>query len=427
MIRRISLGPGDTAGYFSRLKSGFDQLGIPSEHFLLSSNKFSYHETNHFLKDFFHLITPLSKNKYPLVRHFSKILINITKAVILLYAILRCDIFIFSGFQTFFDFRELHLLKILKKKVIVVYFGSDARPPIFSGRHLDDLGNYVEPIAAFAEAMYMKRRIRTVERHADIIVNHTATAQFFSRSFIRFHAIGMPIKIDPPCKSLDIKSSPAVRILHAPSRPLAKGTKIFRKIIDQLRLEGYKIDFIELTNVPNSIVLSELHKCDFLLDELYSDVPLAMLATEAAMLHKPAIVGGYYAKDYLGDNPDSHLPPSCFVEPDKIKATIKKMIDMHSMRIDLGERSYKFVANQWSAEIVAKKFICIIRNEIPESWIGKPKELGYYWGFGLSKDMWAEQLKKYLSVLGDGALLLEHNKELKDKVLSEILIRDFRV
>ena len=52
-VQRISIGPGEVAGYLSKLKIGFDELGIKSEHFLLTSNKFNYQESSYFLRNFF--------------------------------------------------------------------------------------------------------------------------------------------------------------------------------------------------------------------------------------------------------------------------------------------------------------------------------------------------------------------------------------
>lgn len=61
--------------------------------------------------------------------------------------------------------------------------------------------------------------------------------------------------------------------------------------------------------MSNATVLQELQQCDFVIDELYSDVPLAMLATEAAIFGKPVIVGGYYSNNFSPENPDSQIPP----------------------------------------------------------------------------------------------------------------------
>ncbi|TAJ77001.1 MAG: glycosyltransferase family 1 protein [Gallionellaceae bacterium] len=342
------------------------------------------------------------------------------RALVFLYALIRCDVFIFSGFTSFFGFRELPLLRLLGKKVVVVFLGSDARPPIFSGRHLDDTGAHTDPAEAYEEAIRMVSKIRKIEKYADVVVSHTATAQFFSREFIRFMAVGMPINSHLDASNIKQDQGRSIRILHAPSRPLAKGSFVFRKIIEELKAEGYSIDFIKLVGVPNREVLLELQKCDFVIDELYSDIPLAMFATEAAIFGKPVVVGGYYAQQYKTDNPDAHVPPALYVEPEDIKQAIRKMIVDCDFRLDLGRRAHEFIQGKWNARTVAKNYLCLINGDIPEEWKVSPEKLDYFWGWGLSKENWRKQVAEYVAELGEDALLFDHNPKLKQRVLDEI-------
>lgn len=419
-IRRISIGPGEVAGYFSRLKAGFDELGVPCEHIVLSANKFSYQESDYFLKEVFLHVAPLRKSKNSLIRRFGWALEICVRLAVFLYSLVRFDTFIFAGSGSFFRFYELPLLKLFGKKIIVVYFGSDARPPLFSGRHLDDTGGYVDSASAHDESVYLITQIRRVEKYADVIINHTATAQFFSRSFVRFVAIGMPIDsstVSPPDTAGESKT---IRILHAPSRPLAKGSLVFRQILDELRTEGYSIEFVGLIGVPNSVVLQELQNCHFVVDELYSDVPLAMLATEAAQFGKPVVVGGYYAGQFKTDNPDLEFPPSLYVDPADIKQAIRKMIDDREFRLSLGKQAQDFIQNNWGTRKVAENYLRLIEGNIPEHWTCTPMTLTYYWGWGLSKENWRKQVREYVSKLGSDALMLNHNPKLKQRVLDEI-------
>ncbi len=419
-VRRISIGPGEVAGYFSRLKSGFDKLGIPSEYFVLSANKFSYEESDYFLKTAFQRVTRLCAHENGIIRLIGSGLALCVRIAVFLYALFRCDVFIFSGFGSFFRFYELPLLRLLGKKVLVIYLGSDARPPIFSGRHLDDDGSYVDPFTAYQEALNMVARIRRVEKYSDVIINHTSTAQYFIKPFVRLFAVGMPIDSCLDLPSLKKNQSNTVQILHAPSRPLAKGSLIFRRIIDELRVEGYLIKFVELMGVPNSVVLQELQRCDFLVDEIYTDTPMGMIATEAAIFGKPTVTGSWYVGQSKIDNPEFDFPPSLFVEENLVKQSIRKMIEDPEFRLDLGRNAQNFIRNNWDSTKVAQNYLRLIEGDIPETWISNPSKLCYYWGWGLSKDNWQKQVGGYLSSLGDDALLLNHNQKLKEMVLNEI-------
>ena len=420
-MRRVSIGPGEVAGYFSKLKAGFDELGVPCEHFVLTENRFAYAEGDYFLRGAYLVVSRLRRSVSKVMRLFGLFAESLIRAAVLVYAIIRCDVFIFSGFGSFFRFHELALLRLLGKKILVVYLGSDARPPIFSGRHLDDIGEHVDSKAMLSEMSDRVRQIKRVEKYADQIINHTATAQLFSREFIRLNAVGMPIGSAGTSSVQERRSNKdAIRILHAPSRPKAKGSDFFRQVIEELRSEGYVINFVELVGVPNSSVLLELQLCDFVLDELYSDVPLAMLATEAALFGKPVIVGGYYAEQYKIDNPDAEVPPSLYVEPGNIKEAVRQLIDDPDYRFFLGSRANEFVRKRWGASVVAANYQRLMEGTFPDAWRCAPDALSYYWGWGLSKVNWRKQVGGYVEAMGPAALLLDQHPGLKQRVLDEI-------
>src|SRR3990170_1211052 len=62
------------------------------------------------------------------------------------------------------------------------------------------------------------------------------------------------------------------------------------KFIKKMQLKGHSIELIEIIRKTNAEVLDELSRCDFIIDELYSDAAMAGFATEAAFFGKPAIV-----------------------------------------------------------------------------------------------------------------------------------------
>lgn len=415
---RISIGPGEIAGYCANLKSGFDALGIESEHFLLSPSKFGYTEHGHFLDKASKTSLKLRSHRFPPIRLLGFLYAVLIRLAVCIYAAARCNVFIYTGGCSFFEFLELPILKALNKKIIVIFLGSDARPPIFSGRHLDDEGGLVDPHAAFVETRKIRRNIRLIERYADHIINHTATDQFFTREYIRLAHIGLPIRMieQPPA----VAARSAIKIVHAPSRPIAKGTPVFRKAISDLRAEGYDIDFVELIGVSNQKVLEEIASCDFILDELYSDTPMAMFATEAAMLGKPTIVGGHYASDFAHHNADVRHPPTMFVEPAEIKEAIRRLIDDQELRLSLGARAQDFIREHWNSAAVAERFLAIIEGRADSSWTSHPGKTGYLWGWGLSKEAWHRQVRQYVEHNGFDALLLGHNRLLVEKIRKEL-------
>ncbi len=122
-----------------------------------------------------------------------------------------------------------------------------------------------------------------------------------ARPFVNYFRIGMPRprsqQVEMTADSEDHYEARSAlrptRILHAPSHPRAKGTDRIRLAVESLRSKGYEIEYTELTNAANAEVLAHLHECDFVIDQLYSDTPMATFAAEAADVGRPSVVGGY--------------------------------------------------------------------------------------------------------------------------------------
>lgn len=419
-MAKIAIGPGEVAGYFSSLKSGFDALGVESEHFLLAPSKFGYKAHAYFLGAASARALKLRGSRSPFVRLVGALYALLLRVAIFAYAIAKYDTFIFNGSWSFFKFYDLPILKLLNKKIVVIFLGSDVRPPIFCGRHLDDEGELVDPAAALVETQEIYRKVRRIERHADLIINHTATDQFLTRPYVRLAAIGLPIV---PIERAPAPSSSrrGVKIVHAPSRPLAKGSHVFRQVVEELRLEGFDVEFLELAGVSNARVLDELSSCDFVLDELYSDTPMAMFATEAAMFGKPTVVGGYYSAAFDRDNPGTVRPPSLFVRPEAIREAVRRLIEDVEFRTTLGASARDFVHREWNAVSVAARLLQVVEGRFPDEWLAHPvRENGYIWGWGLSEDHWHRQVRKYVEHNGIDGLLLGHNPALVHKVSAEL-------
>lgn len=412
MTRGISIGPGEVAGYFGRLRDGFEALGVPCEHFLyIPPHKFAYSSPGYFLKRAFDALARV-EGRGRIGRYAARIADKVIRLIGLAYAMIRYDVFIFSGYGSFFRFLELPLLRLLGKRIIVVYLGSDARPPYLSGKHLDDREGVFDPSGIAVEARALRRRMARVERYASVIVNHTGTAQFAERTFVRLSDVGMPMPIwpgnaSPGNASIDMKSSEApLRVLHAPSRPVAKGTHRVREAVARMQAEGIAIELVELSGVPNSEVLRHLAECDLVIDQLYSDVPLATFSAEAASFGKPVIVGSLYVEKFGADNPGEDRAPTIFIDPDELEPVLRRLVADGNLRRSEGERNRLFLAKRCAPREVAARYLQLVEGHIPEAWIADPEQLDYVGGWGLSETAWRDQMARYLAAVGEDGLQL---------------------
>ncbi len=202
--------------------------------------------------------------------------------------------------------------------------------------------------------------------------------------------------------------------MHAPSKPGPKGTVVFRQIIESLRKKGHQIEWIEIIGRPNREVIEAIQNCDFVVDELYSDMPLALFAVEAAFYGKPAVVGGYYAEHIGQVLSEQDVPPSLFCAPNSAEAAIEKMIVDPEYRLNLGARAKEFVRNRWSPKQVAGRVLKLIDGTYPREWMYDPSTIRYLEGCGHSAEQGRKTAGAVVALGGPGALCLDDKPELRD-------------
>lgn len=422
---RIFIGLVDVASYYSGLQKGFEEIGIEAVFVPFFDNRFSRQREWDPRFPALTLIRRLSRlpakfegNRYASVVYF-RLIQPFAKILLLLWALLRCDVFIFGFATTLFGLRELPILHFFRKKVIFVFNGSDSRPPYISGAYarpeLD-----TSPAKCSAAADRIKTNVRTIERYADICINHPPQALFHERPFINHCYIGHPFSI-----KLDIKKLPAVtgqrdviRILHAPSNPGPKGTVVVRDLIERLKAEGYAIDYVELIERPNHEVLAELARCDFVIDEIYSDIPLAGLGTEAAFFGKPAVVGGYAQDEIRPYALAGGLPMTAYVRPEEVETLVRRLLSDVAFREETGRAAAAFVKTNWAPSHVARAYIRLISGDVPAEWWHDPNTIDYTFGWGLSDAEVRSFLSGYVRSQKPNALHLADKPDLEQKFLA---------
>ncbi|HQM89583.1 MAG TPA: hypothetical protein PLI56_05560, partial [Exilispira sp.] len=82
-----------------------------------------------------------------------------------------------------------------------------------------------------------------------------------------------------------------------------------------------------------------------------------------------------------------------------------------------GEKSYNFVKENYTPEIVAKKFLKLIDKNYSSDLFKDPKKIDYFYGYGLPEEKLKEFLRLYIDNYGEKALFLKHNIKLKNDIL----------
>lgn len=417
---RIFIGLREIAGFFHHLKKGFDTLEIESVFVNLNGNPFQYGTDNNpswinALNRFSQRMGMKFFGNWILRVIWVVFLQNIISFFIFPFVLFRYDVFIFSSNSTFFFFLDLPILKLFRKKIVYVFLGSEARPVYLNGYVINN-DKRGPIIAGIIIARLQKMMISIIDKFADHIINIPPQAYFHSRPFISCWMMGLPhdAQYSGDFSSVIKESSNTIRILHAPSKPEAKGTPVIRQVIQSLKQKGHRIDYVEITGRPNTEVLQELRMCDFIVDEIYSDTPMAIFATEAAFAGKPAVVGSYYANRIKDDLPESDLPPSMFCHPDCLEETMERLVVDKDFREELGRKAQEFVINNWSSVKVAQHYLMLMDGSIPPEWLYDPRHIRYLHGCGLSEDKLKKIIAAFLKIGGKKSLCLSDKPELEE-------------
>lgn len=403
---RVFIGYADVAGYLSGLKQGFDRLGVTCFYANIGDNLFAYAgQSQNWITRTIHALRKAEKCCGILTRILCLPLRLIMHLVLLIHVLLRYDVVIQTASSSLFKNIELPLYRLFGVKLIVVFLGSESRPAYISGVYADNVDDAtLKHVRRIAKAQ--QKTVRKIGRYADIVIDHSANGHFHARDFVPYLSIGFPVK--PVDAKPQQNRSKNLRILHAPSRPIQKGSPIFRSIIDTLKDEGHKLTYIELINVPNARVLEELAQCDFVLDELYSDITLAGFACEAASYGKAAVVGSYRAPYYQAQGE----PPAAMCLPEEAEEVIRQLVSDENFRRQKGQQAQNFVRQQWAPETVAGRYQDLIDNAPAGEALFNPADTDYLYGWGMSHERLHKFLQAYTKRFGYGALYLDDKPEL---------------
>jgi glycosyltransferase involved in cell wall biosynthesis len=394
---KILVGFSEIAGYYMNLFVGLAELGYEVGYINNRYFKFQYNEYKKYNPPFLNFYIEVCRKFRAENSIANKAFCAILTPFVIGWMVLKYDAFILGSDSTLLKYWEYKVLRFFKKKVIYVSLGSDTRPSIMNGIYKDDSGDGKFSISkAVQNFTQTKEKVRFFESHSDIFINYPQHAHFNRRPFINGMQIGFPTRLPEILTENKPKLSDEVRILHAPSRPLAKGTLIFREVVEDLKNEGIKIDWIEIVNKPNKEVLEEIFRCDLVLDELYSDLPLGGLGTEAAIFGKPVVVGGYYAESIKSDVPSELIPPSFYVLPDQLKSILRSLCKDSELRRKSGLELREFVRQNWDHKTIAAKYVDLILGRNESSWNFHPEQISYFNGWGLSK---SEAVKNMEAIL----------------------------
>jgi len=401
---------GETAGWCGQLVVGLRAMGVRADHLDLGPDPLGYSASRPARARAVRWLGE-RRQRGPGPRGLWTALHRIGMAWLFVHALARYDAFVFRAGDSFFNLRDLEVLRRLGRPALVVFFGSDSRPPYLNGAEAD---RHQTGTMLAAETAARRRMVERTEREAAAIVCHVMSAQLHARRTIAFLAVGIPRATGsaPP------SPSGPVRALHAPSRSAGKGTEVVRAAVDAARALGVEVELEVVSGRPNHEVLAAIARCHFVIDQPWSDTPMAAFAAEAAALGRPAIVGGLGWDELRAATPEKLMPPSHLCHPDELGEAVARLATDHDYRRALGDRARAYVVERWSPESVASRVMRILGGEVPADWTFDPAAVVAPHGAGLTQDGAATAVRSILGATGTGGLRVDDKPELERRLVA---------
>ena len=192
----MSIGPVEIAGYYTQLAMALREQGVDALAVDISGHPFRYN-----------VEPPASawirlaawaaagsrrvRGRFIGLKVMWRAIQVLARLMLLAWSLRRFDGFIFGYGTTILYGRDLPLLRLLGKRIVFVFNGSDARPPYIDGSDMAaSLGRTVDDCIRLARRK--KAMIRRVERHAHAVVAQPAFSHFFERPVVDFFRVGLP-------------------------------------------------------------------------------------------------------------------------------------------------------------------------------------------------------------------------------------------
>lgn len=420
---RVVISPLET-GFMVDVCAGLSEIGIPCTHYAFWKDKFGNPDNykNKSLDKYFYFVNKSNeskkKNRWGQARlwQIPEMLVVLS---IFIKELFRSDTFIYiyergMFFTSYYlkKHRELEfkILKLFKKKIIFWNVGSDSRPPYCGASYY--LGENPSAEQLYTDACRIFEDVRISEKYG-ILIDMAASAHFHRKPYIDFLAVGLPICSNDKRYYIDIEKEERekVVIVHAPSNTEVKGTNLVRDTINQLRQEGYHIQYEELIGKKNDEVIKKLKTADIAIDQVYIDTPCARFAEEACICGVPVIVGSYIYEDFKAYT-NCEIPPTVICHPNRLKDSIEYLINHKMDREKIGKAEQKFIKENWDAKNVAERILQIIDGNIPENWWVNPEKEGAVSGGGSSWERTCRNIEKLIDQYGMEGLLLSKKQKL---------------
>ena len=398
MKRKIKIGilPVETAGYVQGLEQGLKSIGFDAQAVSIDKNPANYTQIseNPLWSKWLSSISEAMNTKGLLLYPFIYLVSLSLRVFGTLWVVMRFTVLILNNGRSLLPFHlDLIIYRLFGLRIIAMMgHGSEIRPAC-----IDSLGSTQNFSKRSRKRIYAKCASRKnyahrVESLSNLVISTPTLSHYLRKKFVNGHLLGIPVVnplefIEQETQTNRRERSGKIRIVHIPSEPILKGTTIISEVCERLVAEGL-IEFETQTRVTHVKALQILSEADLLVDQLYSDLYMPVLATEAAFLEVPSIVAGYAWEFLNGTSSTRSQPPVINIDPEDLENKIRDLVSSPKEINTIGKQARAFVTESRNPIIVAKMYASVIYDdrEFIEEMSVTPPLKPYTWGCGSSKE-----------------------------------------
>ncbi len=267
---------------------------------------------------------------------------------------LLCDYEIFHfyfGTSLTLDHSDVPLLKLLGKKAIMHYLGSDVRRLSIARKY----NPYVN-VKNTDESQIVNNMKKMALHIKECIVGDYELYLYVKDFFPKVHILQQAIDLGSYFPKQPTRPNPKPLFVHAPTSPEVKGTKYILRAIDELRRE-YDFDFQLIQGMNHNQAKAAYQQADLIIDQILIG-SYGLLAVEAMAMGKPVVC---WISEYMRDKYPEDLP-LIIANPDNITNVLKNVLCNQDMLPELGLRGRLYAERHHDANVVVDKLVAIYQG-----------------------------------------------------------------
>lgn len=248
---------------------------------------------------------------------------------------------------------DLHALKLMGKKIIMNFWGSDIR--------LKDIAKKKNPFyddkVHLGNDLAKIEKMKILSKYVDaVIVPDYELYEYASLYFNNIFVVPQAVDTNKLLPRYPSPENKKPKIVHAPSRTNVKGTVYIEHAISKL-YEKYDFEYIRLNGVSHDKVLDAISKADIIVDQIILGSH-GIFSLESMAFGKPVIC---YIRDDLIKKYPNNLP-LINANPLNIGKALERLLKSGQLRYELGKKSRLYVELNHEKTKIAYKLLDLYKS-----------------------------------------------------------------